>query len=157
MITPFDRFVEFSVPQKSNYRCLELSPDGTMLAAVSTNSVQIWSAQSEYVLLASTPQNRPTGYSKALLNRVFVVWNDESDQIVVIPSEGIADFYRIRQSRQSFNDAYEDLCLLQQYDKTRIERICSIAIDQYGFPMSVCPLYQRILILNDSGNISELN
>ena len=157
MITPFDRFVEFSVPQKSNYRCLELSPDGTMLAAVSTNSVQIWSAQSEYVLLASTPQNRPTGYSKALLNRVFVVWNDESDQIVVIRSEGIADFYRIRQSRQSFNDAYEDLCLLQQYDKTRIERICSIAIDQYGFPMSVCPLYQRILILNDSGNISELN
>ena len=157
MITPFDRFVEFSVPQKANYRCLELSPDGTMLAAVSTNSVQIWSAQSEYILMASTPQNRPTGYSKALLNRVFVVWNDDSNQIVVIRSEGVADFYRIRQSRQSFNDAYEDLSLLQQYEKTTIERICSIAIDQYGFPLSVCSLYQRILILSDSGNISELN
>ena len=157
MIFPFDRFVEFKVPRKSNYRCLELSPDGTMIAAVTINSVQIWSAVADCELLSTIPQNRPTGYSKALLSRVFVVWKAESDQILVIRSEGVADYYKIHREKRLVDDTYDDPKLCSEYSKTCIEPICSISIDQYGFPISVCSYYQRIIMLTDTGNVEELN
>ena len=155
ILFPFDRLVEFKDPRKSNYRCLELSPDGTMIAAVSVNSVQIWSAVSDCVLLSSIPQNRPTGYSKALLSRVFVVWNEESDQILVIRSEGVADYYRIRREKRFLDDVYDDPNLCCESSKTPIELACSIPIDQYGFPISVCSYYQRILVLTENGIAEE--
>lgn len=157
MITPYERLVELSISPKANYRCLELSPNGAMIAAVTVNSVEIWSYQSNVTLLAECKQNRPTGYSKALLNRVFVVWNQESDKIAVIRSEGIADFYAIAFKQKVLEDVYEDQYSPICYCSASIEKVCSISIEQYGYPISTCTIYDKVIIASDSNYIIELN
>ena len=157
MITPFERLVEYAVPPKSNYRCLELSPDGSLFAAVTVSGIQILSVCPTVRILASIPQNRPAGYSKALLNRIFLLWRDNSREFIVVRSEGVVDFYRLTVDYHSLEDVCEDSSSPIFYVSAKINKSGSFNIDQYGYPLSACLLSDSIYIVFDSGSIAELN
>jgi hypothetical protein len=157
MISPIGRLEELKVSPKSNYRCFELSPNGLLYAAVTVSSVEIWSACGETSLLAKRNQQRPSGYSKALLNRIFLVWNDTSDAFIVIRSEGIADFYMVSTQLTSLEDVYYDQDSALYYAKASLKLCCSVNIEQFGYPISACAVDSRIFVLSDNGVLGELN
>lgn len=157
MITPIGRLEELRVSPKSNYRCFELSPNGLLYAAVTVSSVEIWSACCEVCLLAKCNQQRPSGYSKALLNRIFLLWNDASDMLVVIRSEGIADFYMVSTQLTSLEDVYYDQESPLYYSKASLKLCCSVNIEQFGYPISACAIENRVFVLSDNGILGELN
>ena len=157
MISPFERLEELNVSSKSNYRCLELSPNGLLYAAATTNSIEIWSAQGEVMLLARCPQQRPSGYSKALLNRIFLLWNDKSDSIVVLRSEGIADFYDIAYGTKSLEDVYSEQDTPITVRTALLNIRYSISIEQFGYPLCACLFDKRIIVASDNRMICELN
>ena len=157
MISPFERLEELNVSPKSNYRCLELSPNGMLYAAATTNSIEIWSAQGEVMLLARCPQQRPSGYSKALLNRIFLLWNDSSDSIVVLRSEGIVDFYDIAYGTRSLEDVYSEQDTSITVHTASLNIRNSVSIEQFGYPICTCLYDKRIIVASDNGMICELN
>ena len=157
MITPYQHLVELNVSPKANYRCLELSPNGCLVAAITVNSVEIWSFQSNISRLSSFQQSRPSGYSKALLNRLFVLWKSDSKRFVVIRSEGIVDFYEVGFKQKIVEDVYEEAYAPLGCVSATLNKVCSIAIEQFGYPISACILNDKILIATDSNQIVELN
>ena len=157
MITPFERLVEYAIPPKSNYRCLELSPDGSLFAAVTVSAIQIWSVHPTISLLACIGHSRPAGYSKALLNRIFVLWKENSRELIVVRSEGEVDYYKIDVEYRSLEDVCEDVSSPVFGISATIKKSCSIRIDQFGYPLSTCLLSNKIYIVFDSGSIAELN
>ena len=157
MITPFERLVEYAIPPKSNYRCLELSPDGSLFAAITVSAIQIWSVHPTISHLASIEQSRPAGYSKALLNRIFVLWKENSRELIVVRSEGEVDYYQITVDYRSLEDVCEEDSSPIFVISATIKKTCSIRIDQYGYPLSACLLSNKIYIVFDSGSIAELN
>lgn len=157
MITPFERLVEYAIPPKSNYRCLELSPDGSLFAAVTVSAIQIWSVHPTISLLACIGHSRPAGYSKALLNRIFVLWKENSRELIVVRSEGEVDYYKIDVEYRSLEDVCEDVSSPVFGISATIKKSCSIRIDQFGYPLSACLLSNKIYIVFDSGSIAELN
>lgn len=157
MITPFEKLEELRVNPESSYRCLELSPNGLLYAAATVNSVELWSACGEVMLLARCHHQRPSGYSKALLKRVFLVWNNDSSSFAVIWSEGNVNYYSVSYRTTSLEDVYSD-----QEDPIILPRAsmkvnCLISIEQFGYPISACAYEGRILVATDNGMVCELN
>ena len=157
MITPFGKLEELRVNSESSYRCLELSPNGLLFAAATVDSVELWSACGEVILLARCHHQRPSGYSKALLKRVFLVWSKDSSSFAVIWSEGNVNYYSVSYRTTSLEDVYSG-----QEDPINLPRASMkveymISIEQFGYPISVCAYEGRILVATDNGVLCELN
>lgn len=157
MITPLDEQKELRVAPESSYRCLELSPDGRLYAAATIHSVELWSSCGDVMLLARCSQQRPSGYSKALLKRVFLIWDCDSSSFVVIWSEGRADYYTVSYGTRKLEDVYADQDDPIVFPQASLKLSYSTSIEQFGYPVSACAFGNRILVATDSGMICELN
>ncbi|KAK8791117.1 hypothetical protein WA158_005748 [Blastocystis sp. Blastoise] len=156
MIIPYGASTKCDCHRSTDIRCMEYSPDGKLVAMVSTQTIQIWSEDPCPVLLASLPQKRPAACNKALLRNESLFWKPDGTMICVIRGEGIAEFYKVTSGIYEIPTSYDEDNNRLEYPFCTLESLQRIAIDGYGLPTSSCAGDHCIFIGTDNGNIVSL-
>ena len=156
MLIPAGESVSLRSSPDSTFCDMKLSPNGKVIAAVTTRNIQLWSAGPQPILLAQNYIERSSSMTEDLLKRMFIVWNQDGTKFAIVSGEGMIVIISVEYLEIRYGDDIEGNQIVF-IPSCKIKSSLIVDHSENGCPLSVCSMDTSLLYGTDLGYLVNVD